>query len=142
MYKHKVTTAELIYQIGQMEGQIIQYRLADIGIRMEHARLLHYVSDVPGTNLVSLANYLNVQPAILTNMIKKLEKLEKQELIIRYVDPDDSHQRQLFLLPQGEVVAKQINAIFHELNDIVDEVHLKYPAQLSKLLNLLESRKG
>ncbi|MDN2453265.1 MarR family transcriptional regulator [Lactobacillus sp. UCMA15818] len=139
MYQHKVTTAELIYQIGQMEGQIIQYCLADIGIRMEHARLLHYVSDVPGTNLVNLANYLNVQPATLTNMIKKLEK---QELIIRHVDPDDSHQRQLFLLPQGEVVAKQINAIFHELNDVVDEVHLKDSAQLSKLLNLLESKKG
>lgn len=139
MYQHKVTTAELIYQIGQIEGQIIQYRLADIGIRMEHARLLHYVSDVPGTNLVNLANYLNVQPATLTNMIKKLEK---QELVIRHVDPDDSHQRQLFLLPQGEVVAKQINAIFHELNGIVDEVHLKDSEQLSKLLNLLESKKG
>lgn len=135
--QHSLTTAELIYQIGQLEGQIIQHRLADIGIRMEHARLLHYVNDVPGTNLVNLADYLNIQPATLTNMIKKLEK---QELVCRYVDPSDSHQRQLFLLPKGEVAAKKINTVFHELNEIVEDVHLENSVELTKLLKILEHK--
>lgn len=115
------TAAELIYQVGQLEGQIIQRQLADIGLRMDHARLLHYVSEVPGTNQVGLANYLNVQPATLTNMVKKLEK---QDLVVRRVDPEDSHQRQVFLLPKGEAAAKQITKTFHELNDIVGSVDL------------------
>lgn len=136
--KHSVTTAELIYQIGQLEGQIIQQRLANIGIRMAHARLLHYVNDIPGTNLVNLATYLNLQPATVTNMVKKLEK---QALVTRKVDPVDSHQRQLFLLPKGEKVAKQVNAIFNELNRIVESAQLKDSQQLSELLKLLEARK-
>lgn len=115
------TAAELIYQVGQLEGQIIQRQLADIGLRMDHARLLHYVSEVPGTNQVRLAKYLNVQPATLTNMVKKLEK---QDLVVRRVDPEDSHQRQVFLLPKGEAAAKQITQTFHQLNDIVSSVNL------------------
>ncbi|BDZ30933.1 MarR family winged helix-turn-helix transcriptional regulator [Lactiplantibacillus brownii] len=133
--QHPVTTAELIYQVGQLEGKIIQQRLTDIGIRMDHARLLHYVSDVPGTNQVDLAKYLNVQPATLTNMIKKLEQ---QNLIIRRISPTDSHMKQIFLLPKGEVAARKINDVFNQLNQIVASVDLKNPEQFQKLVKLLE----
>ncbi|GAW99575.1 MarR family winged helix-turn-helix transcriptional regulator [Secundilactobacillus mixtipabuli] len=128
--KRIATTAELIYQVGQLEGQIIQRQLADIGIRMDHARLLHYVSEAPGTNQVRLAKYLNVQPATLTNMIKKLEK---QDLVVRRIDPEDSHQRQVFLLPQGEKAAKKITTTFHQLNDIVASVNLAKQGSLQAL---------
>ncbi|MDQ7937403.1 MarR family transcriptional regulator [Lactiplantibacillus sp. WILCCON 0030] len=133
--QHPVTTAELIYQVGQLEGKIIQQRLTDIGIRMDHARLLHYVSDVPGTNQVDLAKYLNVQPATLTNMIKKLEQ---QNLIIRRISPTDSHMKQIFLLPKGEVAARKINDVFNQLNQIVASVDLKNPEQFQQLVKLLE----
>lgn len=128
--KRIATTAELIYQVGQLEGQIIQRQLADIGIRMDHARLLHYVGETPGTNQVRLAKYLNVQPATLTNMIKKLEK---QNLVVRRIDPEDSHQRQVFLLPQGEETAGKITKTFHQLNDIVASVNLAQQGSLCLL---------
>lgn len=133
--KHPVTTAELIYQIGQVESQIMQRRLTDIGIRMDHARILHYVSDVPGTNMVSLSSFLNIHPATLTNMIKKLEK---QNLIIRRVDPTDSHQRQVFLLPEGQAVATKVTDMFHQLNDVVTSAGFVDPTKLQKLLMILE----
>ncbi|BDZ29572.1 MarR family transcriptional regulator [Lactiplantibacillus sp. WILCCON 0030] len=135
--QHPVTTAELIYQVGQLEGQIIQRRLADIGIRMDHARLLHYVSDVAGTNQANLAEYLNVQPATLTNMIKKLEK---QNLIIRRVNPINSHMKQIFLLPEGEKAAHKINEVFNQLNRIVASVQLTDVAQFQQLLARLEAK--
>lgn len=135
--QHAVTTAELIYQVGQLESKIIQRRLADIGLRMDHARLLHYVSDRPGTNQVTLAEYLNIQPATLTNMIKKLEK---QSFIIRRVDPDNPHMKQIFLLPEGEVAAYKINDVFEQLNHIVESVHLENSNRLLQLVELLESK--
>jgi len=135
--QHAVTIAELIYQVGQLESKIIQRRLADIGIRMDHARLLHYVSDIPGTNQANLAKYLNIQPATLTNMIKKLEK---QSFIIRRVDPDNPHMKQIFLLPEGEKAARKINDVFDQLNHIVESVHLEDPNRLQQLINLLEKK--
>lgn len=131
---HLVTTAELIYQIGQLEGKIIHQRLSGLGIRMDHARLLHYVSQRSGTNQVNLAKYLNVQPATLTNMIKKLEK---QDLIIRRVDPNDSHQKRVFLLSKGEDAARQVNEVFQELNEIVMSANLDDNGQLRKLFEML-----
>ncbi|WP_164505117.1 MarR family winged helix-turn-helix transcriptional regulator [Companilactobacillus hulinensis] len=135
--QHAVTTAELIYQAGQLESKIIQRMLSDIGIRMDHARLLHYVGDIPGTNQANLAEYLNIQPATLTNMIKKLEK---QNFIIRRVDPDNPHMKQIFLLPEGESAARKINSIFNQLNNIVASVHLENPDLLQQLINLLEDK--
>lgn len=135
--QHAVTTAELIYQVGQLESKIIQRRLADIGLRMDHARLLHYVSDRPGTNQVTLAEYLNIQPATLTNMIKKLEK---QSFIIRHIDPDNPHMKQIFLLPEGEAAAYKINDVFDQLNHIVESVHLESSSRLLQLVELLENQ--
>lgn len=133
--KHAVTTAELIYQIGQLEGQIIHSELSGMGIRMEHARLLHYVSEVPGTNQVNLANYLNVQAGTLTNMIKKLEK---QNLITRRIDSSDTHQRQVFLLPEGEKAAKKVNQIFLQLNETAAKANIKDYDNLRELLEMLK----
>ncbi|MFD1419090.1 MarR family winged helix-turn-helix transcriptional regulator [Companilactobacillus keshanensis] len=135
--EHLITSAELIYQIGQLEGQVIQKQLINIDLRMDHARLLHYVSNEPGTNQINLANYLNIQPASLTNMIKKLEK---QDLIVRRVNPSDSHQKQVFLLPKGEKIAQKINDTFHFLNQLVESADLTNLIGLQKLSKMLSNK--
>ncbi|ETY72565.1 MarR family transcripitonal regulator [Lactiplantibacillus fabifermentans T30PCM01] len=132
--KCPISTAELIYQIGQLEDQFIRQHLSSIGIRMDHARLLHYVGEVPGTNQVSLATFLNVQPATLTNMIKKLEK---QNLIIRRTDPDNPHMKQIFLMPDGGAAVAKINQVFNELNDLVTAANLTEVDQLTTLYSSL-----
>lgn len=129
-----VSTAELIYQIGQLEDQFIRKHLSSIGVRMDHARLLHYVGEVSGTNQISLAKFLNVQPATLTNMIKKLEK---QNLIIRRTDPANPHMKQIFLMPDGVEAVKKINQVFRELNDLVADAQLTNVNQLQQLFTSL-----
>ena len=132
-----ISTAELIYQIGQLEDQFIRKHLSSIGIRMDHARLLHYVGEVPGTNQVSLATFLNVQPATLTNMIKKLEK---QNLIIRRTDPTNPHMKQIFLMPDGVSAVEKINQVFNDLNDLVAAANVTEVKQLAALFASLEQK--
>lgn len=127
-----VSTAELLYQIGQIEDQFINKHLADIGLRMDHARLLHYVSEVSGTNQVKLAEFLNVQPATLTNMIKKLEK---QNYIIRRVDPKDPHRKQIFLMDGGKKAIIKINEVFTLLNKTVEEAGIEDTPELHQLFD-------
>ncbi|KRK80644.1 hypothetical protein FD03_GL002071 [Companilactobacillus nodensis DSM 19682 = JCM 14932 = NBRC 107160] len=66
-----------------------------------------------------------------------IKKLEKQDLVIRRVDPNDSHQKRLFLLPKGEDAAQQVNEVFHELNEIVMLANLDNNGQLQELFEML-----
>lgn len=126
--------ARKFYQIGRLEVVYINNHLATQQLRMEHVQLLHYVALHPGCRQKDAAKYLQYQPASLTNLLKKLEI---EGMIKREIDPENRHQKKIFLQKKGEKVLAAIDNHFNTLNDLIKKVDLSQPNALQKLINRL-----
>lgn len=126
--------ARKFYQIGRLEVVYINNRLAARQLRMEHVQLLHYVALHPGCRQKDAARYLQYQPASLTNLLKKLEA---DGMIKRQIDPQNRHQKQIFLLSKGKKTLSDIDSHFATLNAILRQIDLSKPQALEHLINHL-----
>ncbi len=122
--------ANLFYHIGKLENLLINQRLASINLRMTHAHVLRYIQK-------EVADYLFYQPASFTNVVKLLEK---RKMIERRADPNNGLKKQLFLLPAGVEVLRQVNDAFEEVNQLVGTVDPDTLAKLEKISINLEKQ--
>lgn len=122
--------ANLLYHIGKLENLLINQRLASINLRMTHAHVLRYIQK-------EVADYLFYQPASFTNVVKLLEK---RKMIERRADPNNGLKKQLFLLPAGVEVLRQVNDAFEEVNQLVGTVDPDTLAKLEKISINLEKQ--
>lgn len=133
MTKHQL--ANKIYRLGHIERVLIDKELAPVGLRMNHARVLHYIDQHPGCLQKDVANYLDYQAASLTNLINFLEK---RAMLVRKADPQNHRQKQLFLLAKGRAVTKKTDHVFAELNDLVGDIDPQLEQVLDKKIKYLE----
>lgn len=129
--------ANLLYHVGKLENLLINQRLASINLRMTHAHVLRYIQKHPGCIQKEVADYLFYQPASFTNVVKLLEK---RKMIERRIDPNNGLKKQLFLLPAGKEVLKQVNQAFEEVNELVGSVTPETLAELEKISTKLEKQ--
>lgn len=126
--------ARKFYQIGRLEVVYINNHLASHQLRMEHVQLLHYVALHPGCRQKDAAKYLQYQPASLTNLLKKLEI---EGMIKREIDPENRHQKKIFLCKDGEKILTDIDHRFNILNNLIKKIDLSEPNALQQLINHL-----
>lgn len=129
--------ANLLYHIGKLENLLINQKLSSINLRMTHAHALRYIQKHPGCIQKEVADYLFYQPASFTNVVKLLEK---KQMIERRPDPKNGLKKQLFLLPAGKDVLKQVNNSFEEVNELVNSVSPNTLAELEKISANLEKQ--
>src|SRR5699024_2324966 len=129
--------ANLLYHIGKLENLLINQRLASINLRMTHAHVLRYIQKHPGCIPKEDADYLFYQPASFTNVAKLLEK---RKIMDRRADPNNRLKKQLFLLPAGVEVLRQVNDAFEEVNQLVGTVDPDTLAKLEKISINLEKQ--
>lgn len=129
--------ANLLYHIGKLENLLINQRLSSINLRMTHAHVLRYIQKHPGCIQKDVADYLFYQPASFTNVVKLLEK---KQMIERRLNPKNALQKQLFLLPAGKEVLKQVNDAFEEVNKLVSSVSPDTLSELEKISLNLEAQ--
>ena len=125
--------ANLLYHIGKLENLLINQRLASINLRMTHAHVLRYIQKHPGCIQKEVADYLFYQP----NVVKKKKK---RKMIERRADPNNGLKKQLFLLPAGVEVLRQVNDAFEEVNQLVGTVDPDTLAKLEKISINLEKQ--
>lgn len=104
---------------------------------MSHARVLRYIQKHPGCIQKEVADYLFYQPASFTNVVKMLEK---KQMIKRKTNPNNGLQKQLFLLPAGKDVLKQVNSAFEEVNELVSNVNSDTLLELEAISANLEKQ--
>ncbi|MCH3904297.1 MAG: MarR family transcriptional regulator [Lactobacillus sp.] len=109
--------AQQIYVVAQMENDYLLHALKNLNLSYDTAAIIKYVNDHPGTRQKEIAEYINKQPASVTNMIKRLEK---RLLLIRRVDPDNSREKQVFLLKDGLDMVTKIKQAEQDLDDLID----------------------
>lgn len=127
--------ANQIYRLGHIERVLVDRELGPLNLRMNHARVLHFIDQHPGCLQKEVADYLDYQAASLTNLINFLEK---RKMIVRKVDPQNGRQRQLFLLDAGKKAVKKSDAVFAKLNKLVGDLDPELAQILDEKIKYLE----
>lgn len=115
-YQLPKNKAEQIYVVGQMENEYLIKALKNLNLSYDTAAIIKYVNDHPGTRQKEIAAYINRQAATTTNMIKRLES---RLLLIRRVDPNNSREKQVFLLKDGLEMVNKIKQTEKDLDKLL-----------------------
>lgn len=126
-----------IYRLGHLEHQIIDRRLAPYGLKLNHVRVLSYLLSNPGSLQKDVANYMDYQPASLTNLLKLLEK---RNMIIKKADPKNGRQKNLYLTKQGEKILEITYPIIDEFNALVSDLDPEINRKLEGKYLLLKEK--
>lgn len=128
--------ANKIYRLGHIERVLVDRELGPLNLRMNHARVLHFIDQHPGCLQKEVADYLDYQAASLTNLINFLER---RKMLVRKVDPQNGRQRQLFLLDAGKKAVKKSDAVFAKLNKLVGDLDPDLGNKLDQKIAYLEN---
>lgn len=108
---------EQIYLVAQMEDKYTLAKLKKLQLTADTSNLITYVNNHPGTRQKEINRALNKQAATITNMIKRLES---RNLLIRRIDPNNSREKQVFLLKDGLDMVNKINEVTEEISDLLN----------------------
>lgn len=128
--------AILIYRMGLAEEVFVNNQLKQHKVTISYARILKYVESHPGCVQKSVADELHYQPASLTNMLKRMEKLG---MISRKLESGAfPHMKRIYLLEYGHQIVTSVNDSFDKLNRLIGTVDSHSLAQLKLSLDKLD----
>jgi MarR family transcriptional regulator for hemolysin len=106
-------------QASRKWRKLAQVALAAHGISQARAAALVWVQRLGGgTRQVVLASYVGIEG---TSLVRLLDELSAAGLLVRKDDPDDRRAKTVWLTPQGERLAEQIEKVLAALRERVLE---------------------
>lgn len=89
--------------------------LEKLGLYPGQPPLIHILSKYDGLSQKDLSKYLNIKPATLTVMVKRLEK---SGFLKKVIDEKDQRISRIHLTEKGENASKELNKTIQEIDDI------------------------
>ncbi|MFC4772593.1 MarR family winged helix-turn-helix transcriptional regulator [Enterococcus hermanniensis] len=131
---------EKFYYINMRQQEFIKGRLKTIKLGITQARTIHFIGLNPGTIQKDLANYLGMQHASVTNLLKNLEQ---NGYITRKIPEDNERQKNLYLTKKGVEDAQKVQEIFYDLEGKIGEnISLTEKNQLMETLKKVDTTLG
>jgi len=113
MEDHK-ELGKLFFNIGRLQKTRADQYLDQIGLFRGQGMLLKFLSHHDGLTHSEIAEKLEISPAAVTKVIKRLEE---QNYLRRQPDPKDDRVSRVFIQPEGRKVEEDLHTIFHQLDD-------------------------
>ena len=88
--------------------------LDEVGVYPGQPPMLFVLSKEDGQSQKELANKLNLKPATITVMLKRMEKAN---LVERRQDPEDQRVSRVYITEKGKKVYKKVNKIMKNLEE-------------------------
>lgn len=106
---------KLLAYIGRLHSMRADRYMDQIGLYRGQGMLLKYVGRHDGLTHSEIAENLQISPAAVTKVIKRLEELN---YLKRQPDPRDERISRVFIQPEGRKVLEQIHDKFMQLDDL------------------------
>ncbi len=90
----------------------LDFKFAGTGVTSVQFRALVYLFDAGPISLSELVNFLQITKATGTRLV---DRMERDELVVRRVDPDDSRIKQLVVTATAEEVYDKVYDISREV---------------------------
>jgi DNA-binding MarR family transcriptional regulator len=105
---------KLFFSIGRLQSTRADQYLNQFGLFRGQGMLLKFLHHHDGLTHSEIAEKLEISPAAVTKVIKRLEE---QNYLRRQPDPKDDRVSRVFIQPEGKKVEEEIHSIFHQLDD-------------------------
>ncbi|KAA9233275.1 MarR family winged helix-turn-helix transcriptional regulator [Aerococcus urinae] len=106
----------LLFQVATLEKSYIDKQVKKANLNIIQAKSLYYIHLHPQLIQKELAEYLDKPHATTSNIVTSLEN---KGYLYRKQISGNEQKKYLFLTPQGEKLAKEIQFIFDQLEEIV-----------------------
>lgn len=109
----------LCFQLGCAARKVHKYynaQLGRYGITIAQSFILFALLEEEGLNVKTLGERLVLESSAITGL---LDRLEKEGLVVRQVDPEDRRAFRIFLTPSGRALAEKIFPITLEFNEAI-----------------------
>lgn len=103
----------MVNRIGRLHSRRADQMMDQIGLYRGQGMLLKYLSRFDGLTHSEIAEKLEISPAAVTKVIKRLEE---QNYLKRQPDPTDERISRVFIQPDGLKTIEKINQIFLQLD--------------------------
>lgn len=112
-------TETLCFKLAAASRTLQKYyntRYSDYGVTVAQSFILYALIEEDGQSIKSLAEKLILDGSAVTGFI---DRLEKEELLKRVMDPQDRRSFRIFLTEKGKQTANAIYPITKEVNDLL-----------------------
>ncbi|MCL6478997.1 MAG: MarR family transcriptional regulator [Peptococcaceae bacterium] len=110
-------TEFLCFKIGAAARKIYKYynaEFAQYGITIAQSFIIFSLLENNGQNIKNLADRLNLDSSAITGLV---DRLEKENLVERQVDPEDRRAFRVLLTEKGKGLAEKIFPVAEEFNE-------------------------
>jgi MarR family transcriptional repressor of mepA len=105
---------KLFFSIGRLQSTRADQYLDQTGLFRGQGMLLKFLVHHDGMTHSEIAERLEISPAAVTKVIKRLEE---QNMLKRQSDPKDDRISRVFIQPEGKRVADNIRNVFIQLDE-------------------------
>jgi len=98
----------LVCHVGLLWRRLLNAKIKSLGFSGTEKRVLFSIAHNPGLTQVQIATLLDLEPQ---NLMRSLDKLEKQNLIEKQADPNDRRIKCLSITPAAKKIITQIKAL-------------------------------
>lgn len=103
----------LLGHVFRFQMSAAQKRLEEEGLSRSQPGIVHILSHHDGLTQVELANKMNVTPATVSAMLKRMER---DEVIIRKRSQEDQRVTHVYLTEKGKGQSETIDKVFKEMS--------------------------
>lgn len=107
MDEPRPSLAVLLKQTEALVRDRLQPSLEEVGLTLEHWRIMAVLHDQPGLGMTTVASAAVVPNATLTRLV---DRLVERGMVVRRVDPDDKRRVVAALSPMGTRLAARLRA--------------------------------
>jgi DNA-binding MarR family transcriptional regulator len=106
----------ICFKIGSVARRIQRYyngKYADLGITAAQSFVLFSLLRNQGQNIKSIAEDVDLDSSAITGLV---DRLEKESLVVRRIDPEDRRAFHIYLTSKGELIARKAHEIAEATN--------------------------
>jgi MarR family transcriptional regulator for hemolysin len=102
----------LICHAAMLWRRLVAIKIKSLGVSITEKRILFCIARNPGLTQVQIAKLLDLEPQ---NLMRSLDKMEKQNWIEKQADPKDRRVKCLRTTPHAKKIISKINAVADEV---------------------------
>ena len=107
-----------MFGIGRMQARCADQMMDEVGLFRGQGMLLKYLARFDGLTHSEIAEKLEISPAAVTKVIKRLEE---QKYLKRQSDPKDERISRIYMQPEGFQTIEKIHDNFQQLDEATFE---------------------
>lgn len=106
----------LVCHVGLLWRRLLNAKAKALGISGTERRALFAIARHPGHTQAQLAMHLDLEPQ---NLMRAIDKLEKEKWIIKQSDANDRRVKHLYMTPKAKKIINEINVLSDHLKPLI-----------------------